>query len=325
MVEVPDLGVVLRTMLLDAVAAQSTGLLAEHGIPAILMKGRVTASWLYADGERSYGDVDLLVDPAQRTRAMEVLGTLGYKHWLHGAAEVEYGPAAVELIGPNGINIDLHHTLLGIRASTARSWEVLSTGAEEMSVGGRTVRVLAPVIRTLHLALHVAIKGPADTKAVADLERGLAQLPVELWRGAERAARAVDAIEAFSAGLRVVDAGRLLAGDLGLAPPRDIGLVLRSWSVPREALLIQKFVEASSTRSRLSLAARKLWPTAAAMRARFPAARAGAGALLVERLRRIAGLPGTFLVALRHWSRARRTVHQQDYENTGSNAEGQSA
>lgn len=69
--------IVMRTLLLDAVAAQATALLNEHGVPAILLKGRVTASWLYDGGIRNYCDVDLLVDPAQRERAIEVLATIG--------------------------------------------------------------------------------------------------------------------------------------------------------------------------------------------------------------------------------------------------------
>jgi len=317
-VEVGQRAVVMHTMLLDAVAAQSTALLAAHGVAAILMKGRVTASWLYQDGVRDYGDVDLLVDPAQRGRAVEVLGTIGYTHWLAGADQVEFGPNEVELVGPNRTCIDLHHTLLGVAATPARCWEILSRRTETMSVGGRTVTVLDPVARTMHLALHAAQNGPVDTKAVADLERGLAQLPLELWREAATLARSVDAIEAFATGLRVVEPGRDLATGLGLGPPRDIGLVLRSWSAPPEALQIQNFVQADSVGSRLRFVGRKLWPTSAYMVSRFPAARGGGIPLLTARLRRMAGLPNKLGVALWTWNQARHTVRRQHAEDRAS-------
>lgn len=308
--EVRGRAVAMYTLLLDAVAAQSTALLNEHGVSVILLKGRVTASWLYPDEIRAYRDVDLLVDPAQRDRAIEVLGTIGYTHWLAGADQAEYGSNEVELIGPNRTCIDLHHTLLGVAASPARCWQVLSRRTEQMSVGGRVLTVLEPAARTMHLALHVAQNGPIDTKAVTDLERGLERLPFELWQEGERMARSVDAIEAFSAGLRVSEPGRRLADKLGLAPPSDVGLVLRMTSAPREALQIHNLVTAESLRSRVKLVVRKLWPTPVYMLGRVPAAGAGGCALLAARLRRMAGLPSKFSVALWSWAQARRTARQ---------------
>jgi hypothetical protein len=303
--------VVMYTLLLDAVAAQSTALLSEHGISAILLKGQVTASWLYPGEIRTYSDVDLLVDPAQRDRAIEVLGTIGYAHWLAGADQVEYGPNEIELIGPSRTCIDLHHTLLGVAASPTRCWQVLSARAEQMLVGGRVLTVLDPAARTMHLALHVAQNGPIDTKALADLERGLDRLPRELWQEGERIARSIDAIEAFSAGLHVSEPGRRLADELGLAPPRDVGLVLRMTSAPREALQIQKLVTTDSLRSRARLVVRKLWPTSVYMLGQVPTAGAGGCALLAARLRRMVKLPSKFSVALWSWAQARRTVRQQ--------------
>lgn len=316
--EVRGRAVVMRTLLLDAVAAQCTALLNERGVSAILLKGQVTASWLYPDEIRAYRDVDLLVDPAQRHRAIEVLGTIGYTHWLAGADQVEYGANETDLIGPNRTCIDLHHTLLGVAGSPARCWQVLSARTEQMSVGGRVLTVLEPAARTMHLALHVAQNGPIDTKAVADLERGLERLPFELWQEAERIARSVDAIEAFSAGLHVTEPGRRLAHELGLAPPRDVGLVLRMTSAPREALQIQNLVTADSLRSQVKLVVRKLWPTSVYMLGRGPAAGAGGYALLAARLRRMAGLPSKFSVALWSWAQARRTARQRYVQHVTS-------
>lgn len=302
--------VLLRTLLLDAVAAQATALLKEHEVPAILLKGRVTASWLYPGGMRNYRDVDLLINPTQRDLALEVLATIGYRHWLEGADEAEYGPNETELIGPTGVCIDLHHTLLGVAGPSTRCWEVLSRRTETMPVGGRVVTVLAPEARALNLALHAAQNGPADTKAITDLELALAQLPYGMWQEAERIARSIDATEAFSAGLRVIESGRRVACRLQLAPPRDVSLVLRTRSAPPEALQIQKLVEADSMRSRFRLIGRKLWPTSVYMQGRVPAARSSKRALLAARLRRMAGLPGKFSVALWSWTLAKHSVRQ---------------
>lgn len=310
--------IVMRTLLLDAVAAQTTALLEENGIPAVLLKGRVTAEWLYRDAVRGYGDVDLLVDPAQRARAIEVLATIGYRHWLEGADRLEYGTNETELVGPNRTCIDLHHTLLGVAAPPDRCWEVLSSRTTTMSVGGRTVRVLDPGARTMHLALHAAQNGQSDLKAVADLERGLAQLPLALWQEAERIARSIDAGQAFGAGLRVADDGRRLAAQLGLAPVRDVELMLRTCSAPPEALQIQKFVETRTVLDRMRFVGRKLWPTAAYMLGRVPSARTGGVRLLVARLRRMIGLPAKFGVAFGSWRRARRAIHGPSTSGTST-------
>lgn len=302
--------VAMQTLVLDAAAARAVRLLADHGVPAILLKGRVIASWLYPDACRTYRDVDLLVDPAQRELAIDVLATIGYTHLLAAASRCEYGPNETELIGPMGVCIDLHHTLLGVAAAPQRCWAVLSQRTAQLVVGGRSLTVLDESARTMHLALHVAQNGLADSKACADLDRGLAQLPFTRWQEAERIARSLDAHEAFSAGLRLSAPGREVAARLGLPPPRDVAVVLRTSSAPAQALQIQRFVELRSLRGRLNLVARKLWPTDAYMHLHDPAARAGRFALLVARLRRMATLPAKFGAALCSWNLARRATRR---------------
>jgi Uncharacterised nucleotidyltransferase len=299
------LAIALRTLLLDARAAEAIGVLAAHDVPSILLKGRAIANWLYSGTPRGYGDIDLLVDPRQRERAMEVLATLGYRHYLAGADESEYGSNETDLISPTGIPIDLHHTLLGVTADPTSCWEVLSARTTAMVVGGHKVHVLDEPARTMHLALHVAQNGPADAKAVADMERGLAQLPFSHWDQASHIARALKAEQAFSAGLRVTVTGRAMAAALHLEIPRDVSLLLRTRSAPAEALQIQQLIELRTLRGRLHLIGRKLWPTTAYMLGRVPGSRDGPQALLLARLRRMAGLPARFRVAFHSWSEAR--------------------
>jgi hypothetical protein len=308
-----------RTLMLDTRAAEAVGLLTRHDIPSILLKGRVIASWLYVGEVRNYCDIDLLVDPAQRQQAMDVLATLGYRHHLAGADEAEYGSNETELISPAGVVIDLHHTLLGVDGSPERLWKVLSGRTAELRVGGQVVPVLDEDARTMHLALHAAQNGPADVKALADLERGLDQLPLSRWREAARIARELDAEPAFSAGLRVSALGCDMATALGLLPPTDVTLLLRTRSAPAEALQIQRFVELRTLGDRMHLIGRKLWPTTAYMHGTVPGARAGARALLAARLRRMVGLPTKFRVAFRSWSEARHAANTMTFDRVGEN------
>ncbi len=158
----------------------------------------------------------------------------------------------------------------------------------------------------MHLALHVAQNGPSDTKALHDLELGLDQLSEEHWMAAAGLAEMVGAEQAFSAGLRLTEAGRRVADDVGLAPPRDVGLLLRVSSAPRESLQIDNLVHAGSSSARARLVVRKLWPTEAYMVGRDPDAGNSRRALLLARLRRMAGLPGRFAAAFRSWRHATR-------------------
>ena len=62
--------------------AQVGTLLGRAGIPCLHIKGPTVATWeaLYADGERSWGDVDILLPPSGMDRALEVLLDSGFSH-----------------------------------------------------------------------------------------------------------------------------------------------------------------------------------------------------------------------------------------------------
>lgn len=316
-----DRSTVLRTLLLDSVAARAATALDAEGVPSILLKGRAIADWLYADETRGYCDVDLLVEPARRDLAVDVLGRLGYRHWLAGADRVEFGPNELELVGPHRVCIDLHHTLIGVAVAPDRCWAVLSGRTERKRVGGAAVTVLDAGARTMHLALHAAQNGPVDVKAVADLERGISALPVTLWDDAVELAGAIGALPALAAGLHVSHAGARLARRWDLRLPGDVELLLRTSSAPAQALQIQRLLEARGLGSRLRMIGRKVWPTTSYMLGREPGA--GRTALLGARLRRMAGLPAAFRIAARSWLEARRrarrlgavTVKNREFES----------
>lgn len=301
-----------RALWLDANAARAIALLDRAGVRAILLKGRAIAEWLYADDVRGYADIDLLVDPARLDEALRVLSSAGFRHRLEGAARSEYGRFELELFDRNGTCIDLHHSLIGVSAGPTVCWAVLSSHTDSLVVAGRSVTVLDLPARTMHLALHAAQNGAADVKAVADLERGLEHLPLDLWRQASAVAVDLGAGEAFSGGLHLTPRGRATALALGIGPPRDVAVLLRIASVPQEALQIQHLCAEGSVAAKARLVVRKLWPTSAYMRLETPTRVGGRAALLTARLRRAAGLPRRAVLAVRHWLLAREAAAQGD-------------
>lgn len=303
-----------RTLWLDVTAARVIALLEQAGLPVVLLKGRAVAAWLYADEVRDYTDIDLLVNPAQLGEALRVLGSIGFQHRLQGASRSEYGRFELELFDRTGTCIDLHHSLIGVSAGPAACWSALSSHTEALIVGGRPVAVLDVPARTMHLALHAAQNGAADSKAVADLDRGLTQVPLAVWREALALAMDLDAVQAFSGGLQLTRRGRETAVALCLGPPSDVAVLLRIASLPQEALQIQHLWEQESVAARTRLVARKLWPTSAYMRCETPTGVGGPAPLLTARLRRAARLPRRSVRAVRHWLLARRVVARGDVQ-----------
>lgn len=281
MVPPSDLAVAARNLLLDRAAATVVQRLRTEGIDAILLKGAAIAAWLYDGQVRPYLDVDLLVSPAQFDQATQVLGELGYAHWLEGADLSELGPKERELIGPDGVCIDLHLGFVGIPGPPQRCWDILTKRTVSFLLAGAVqVRVLDIPARALHLALHLAQNGPVDAKALADLERGLAQIEREHWRAAAALAEDLGATEAFAAGLRLVPAGRVLAEELSLPHRVTVELVLRTRSAPQQAIFFERLRETHGARRKIALVWRKLFPTATYLRATTPLARRGRAGLL---------------------------------------------
>jgi Uncharacterised nucleotidyltransferase len=86
----PALAGVARTLLLDAAAAECISALRAEGIRAILLKGPVTARWLYSGHPpRTYIDVDLLVAPDEVPQALRTLEGLGYRDATKARSTIE--------------------------------------------------------------------------------------------------------------------------------------------------------------------------------------------------------------------------------------------
>lgn len=311
-----DFLLVARSLKLDREAGIAVERLRAAGVPSILLKGAAIATWLYQDGEtRPYGDVDLLVSPGQLTAAIEALGELGYVHELESAHPAEFGPKELELFGPEGVCIDLHHGLIGVSVPSQYCWDVLvgRTTVFQLTPSVQ-VQVLDPAARAMHLALHAAQNGPIDVKALADLERGLAKLSREEWTEAARLAERLEATEAFAAGLRLLPAGKSLADELALPRRMTVELALRTRSAPQDALFFARLAQAPGAWGKVCLFARKVFPTAALLRANWPLARRGRVGLLLARVGYPLAQAGHFVPALVAWAQARRAARRSQRE-----------
>ena len=141
-------------------------------IPVIPLKGPLLAEALYDDpGLRPFTDLDLLVRTRDVPRAVELLGTLGYRalEWERPLAyELAHATAACFVpAGPTttSLPIDLHWGLVGFPAgATPRAFdaEEVWTRAVTEERWGRPILQLCREDLLLYLALHLAVHHPLD-------------------------------------------------------------------------------------------------------------------------------------------------------------------
>jgi Uncharacterised nucleotidyltransferase len=268
----------MAALAVDAMTGQVVRMLRADGIRPILMKGGAVRAWLYTDGTpRRYGDVDLLVGPAEHDRAQNVLVLGGWRPSTYQR------PHAYHLRAPIGraqIPVDLHRTFHRVTAPPEVVWELLSRHTVTLRLGGVNVETLDEPALALVVVLHNTMHAGVP-KHDEDLRRALAATPDAGWRTAAGLADRLGCLEAFAASLRSVPAGRELADRLALSEtvnPRLRLAVHPSTPPPTaDALLI-----AWETRRRPVEALRRLLvPPPLTMENYYPLARRGRWGLLV--------------------------------------------
>ncbi len=317
----PSFAAAARTLMLDAAAVQCVSALRTEGVRAILLKGPVTAKWLYAgEGIRDYTDVDLLVAQVELARALGILEGLGYRdtqadrppnetppHARALALEPHSGSKADDRF-PAGLSVDLHWTFHGIGASDDEFWAVVAGSAERMGIAGVDVDVPNEPTRTLLLSLHAATSGASAGQAIADLERGLERLADETWSSAHELALRLDAVPRFIAGLMMRADGLELIDRLHLGGEMDVLSALRAAGVPPVAGGLERLRQTHGVWPRVRLLARELVPTRSFMRTWSPLARRGQLGLALAYAYRPFALVLELPAALRAHAKARRAV-----------------
>lgn len=301
--------VAARNLRVDHFTARVLRAFERTGVASILLKGPVTARWLFPEGRRSYRDCDLLVSPTGLEDAERVLSDLGFVPELEqGRMPTWWREHAVGWHNRDeNATVDLHRTLTGVGVEDARLWEVLSADTEMMVVGGFPATVPSLPGRALNLALHAAQHAGDQS----DLRRALVRTGEETWEEAARMAADLEATAAFAAGLRLAPRGVALAAAMGLPLERSPGVALRATAAPAEALTFALLAEAAGTRERIAIVRHKLLPPPTFMRHWSGLARRGRAGLLLAYGQRLMWVARTTPTAVRGWRasrRARRTA-----------------
>lgn len=294
----------------DAVTAEVVGALRAAGARGILLRGPAISSWLYraaVEAIRAYDDIDLLVSVNAVDRASAVLERLGFSNRSAALAPGESVEHSTEWHRPGSpVPVDLHRSLLGVKAEPPEPWETLASDTLTLSVAGCGVEVPSIPARAMVVVLHSAAHGRDHAKPLRDLDRALEQAEPGLWTDAAAVAARLGATPAFSAGLQLLPAGCPVAERLGIADAPDTEAALLASSPPPTAYGFARLAATTGLFTKLSFLARKLVPSPAFIRHAFPIARRGPLGHLLGYLWRPIWLLSHAGPGLIAWLRARR-------------------
>ncbi len=147
----------------------------EAGLSWVAMKGPVVAALLYPGvGDRTYGDLDLLVDRRDFPKAMRILEDLTYAHDVHNWALAEEMLAGQVGLATPTMHVDLHwhlHYSEQDRRPFAFPIEAMIDRGRRVSVSGVDTPTLDPVDTLLTLAFHAARSDGHRLMWFKDVER----------------------------------------------------------------------------------------------------------------------------------------------------------
>jgi hypothetical protein len=192
----------------------------------VVMKGPVVATLLYPEvGDRSYGDLDLLVARRDFPRATRLLEGLGYRHHIRNWALAEQQLAGQISMSDDLVSIDLHwhlHYTADDRRAFRIEPEAMIERHRHVDVSGVPIPTFDPVDTLLTLAFHAARSDGHRLLWLKDLERSVSVEHPDLD---ELVARARVAGCAPAIGVMLDRARRILGADVSreavnaLTPP----------------------------------------------------------------------------------------------------------
>jgi hypothetical protein len=284
----------------------------EAGCRSILIKGPAIERELYDEGSyRHYNDCDLLVAPADLDRAGGALSAAGFRlildHRGHpGIAE----PHAQEWSrdGSTQRTVDLHWRIAGIGAPDDLAWDVLSKRTQPIVVAGAEGESLDRTALAFLVALHAAHHGTMRNTPLDDLERAIDQIDVATWAEARALAVRLDALEEFTAGLRLTPDGESLARTLELPDVTSPRVRLSAGHQAPGSYGVLDMLEAPSASARLRVLRGAMLPAPSYMRAQSALARRGRAGLVLAYFARALARARQLPAALRAVRRARRPL-----------------
>lgn len=265
-------------------------LLRRAGIPCLHIKGPSVALWLYDEGERPWGDVDVLVPPDRVDDALSALAAAGIVERNPGLDWRRSGDHAITLAQGadhrrmGGSDVDLHHRFEGLDSDPDRTFAELWRRREPVQLAH--VDVWFPDLTSRALLVAVNAARSSGEQPLSDLRRVLAAAGEQEWDLVVALAADLDAQSALRAGLELDAAGHEVVGRTALASsPVSAEWQLRAAGASKTAVRLEALGGLHGTRRWVTLL-RWMFPPPSVIRTRDVAARGNAWRLLGGYLRR---------------------------------------
>lgn len=284
-------------------------LLGQAGIPVLQIKGPTVALWLYSPGERPWGDVDVLVAPAQMNDALAVLGRHGFGETFPGVNRGTSTDHAISVRRADPARgrdeVDVHDRFPGIDADPDRAFAILWARRRPVQLAHIDVWFPDPAAVAILTVLNTA-RTSESTQARRDLGRLVRDADLLDWTDVVDLARSLDALAGLRAGLELDAGGRRIIATTRLQHVEvSAQWRLRLAGAPRTALRLDEL--AGLPRSeRAAAVGRWLFPPPAIMRMRDPRAAGGRLPLAVAYLRRLGDGVRALPSSVRELRRSRR-------------------
>jgi hypothetical protein len=230
---------------LERILLGLAGRLEAQSIPHVVLKGPTVAHTVYPDPSmRCYGDIDLLVPGRDVDRTVALLEADGCRRpypEIRPGFDRRFGKS-VTLIRPDGVEVDLHRTLVAGRFGLSVGLDSLFRAARPLEIGGRRVPMLAPEERLL-VACYNAALGDAVPRVMtlrdiaqmllqSELDEGRVLSLAEAWGAQAVLARA---IRLSWAALRLTSTTGLSEWSATYRPSRADQRALASYTTSRSA------------------------------------------------------------------------------------------
>jgi hypothetical protein len=292
---------------IDAATGEVVEALRAQGIDSLILKGATFAEWYPPDSARTYVDGDVWVAPADVQGAERTLAELGFVPTAdeRGLPDWWQEHASSWLREHDQGKIDLHRRLQGAEAAPESVWSTLWAGRDPMTIGGVSGWRLSEPGRALYATLHATHHGSEDARGLPHLEAALGCVDDAAWSAALDLARELDAVEAFSTGLRLLPAGTALAERINAPDARSVRTELLASTPPPVALGFDQLSDAHGLR-RAEILLRKLFPPPGFIRHWWPPAARNRRMLVVGYLYRPIWLVKNAPAGYRAWREARR-------------------
>jgi hypothetical protein len=179
--------------------------LRSAGVDAVLFKGPALSAWLYGDPcGRNYSDFDLLVQRADRGRALDTLQALGFAPSmpLDALRMIYASTGAWPLYRRGTCGVDLHWRLTARRFPLPLSADEVRAGATPLTIAGQQVRVPAPTHSAAIVLTHAAKHLWYSIEQVFSIAL-LTRRPEVDWGAVHALARRGGTLRGVAAGLRV--------------------------------------------------------------------------------------------------------------------------